>query len=130
MLSYTESDHTLDCAVVRARDLPAMDAAGVADAFGMVNIVTGYGTVKQKKWFRTRTVHGTVHPEFNETVRFLGVEPEELAQSTLYVVVLDDDRYGHDYLGAAKVALGPVRFDCVVVGSAVGDVCVCVPVNL
>lgn len=108
VLSYAESDHTLDCAVVRARDLPAMDTAGLADPFCKVNIITEYGTAKQKKWFGTRTVHKSINPEFNETVRFLGVEPEELGNSTLYVVVLDDDRYGHDYLGAARIHLGPV----------------------
>lgn len=113
VVSYTEADHTLDCEVVRARDLPAMDAAGLADPFCKVNIVTEYGTAKQKKWYSTRTVHKSVNPEFNETVRFLGVEPEELATSTLYVVVLDDDRYGYDYLGAGRVRLGPVyHADC------------------
>lgn len=86
-----------------------MDSSGLADPFCKVNIITSYGTVKQKKWFGIRTVHKSVNPEFNETVRFLGVEPEELAGSTLYVVVLDDDRYGHDYLGTAKVQLGQVR---------------------
>lgn len=111
VLRYSEADHTLDCAVVRARDLPAMDTAGLADPFCKVNIITEYGTVKQAKWFRTRTVHKTINPEFNESVRFMGVEPDELAHAMLYVVVLDDDRYGHDFLGTAKVALGPVIND-------------------
>lgn len=70
--------------------------------------MTPNGMPKQKKWISTKTVHKTKNPEFNERVRFLGVEPEELGSSTLYVVLLDDDAYGNDFLGTAKVSLGPV----------------------
>lgn len=105
---YTETEHTLDCTIVRARDLPAMDHSGLADPFCKINIITEYGTIKQKKWMQTKTVHKTINPEMNETVRFLGVEPDELGNSILYVVLLDDDKYGHDFLGAAKINLGPV----------------------
>lgn len=55
-------------------------------------------------------MHKTRSPEFNETVRFFGVEPEELSMSTLYVVILDEDKYGSDFLGTAKIQLGPVSF--------------------
>lgn len=85
-----------------------MDSSGLADPFCKVNIITEYGTTKQKKWFSTKTVHKTINPEFNESVRFLGVEPEELGCATLYVVLLDDDNYGYDFLGAAKINLGLV----------------------
>lgn len=107
-LVYLESDHALDCALLRARDLPPMDNAGLTDPFCKLNIITEYGTIKQKKWLQTKIVHKTRTPEFNETLRFFGVEPEELCVSTLYVVVLDDDKCGHDFLGVAKIQLGPV----------------------
>lgn len=113
-LQYSESDHTLDCLLVRARDLPAMDNTGLADPFCKINILTEYGTTKQKKWYCTKTVHKSINPEFNESVRFLGVEPEELSNSTLYVVLLDDDPFGFDFLGAAKVHLGPVRISKII----------------
>ncbi len=107
-VNYSEADHTLDCSLLRARDLPAMDAAGHADPFCKINIITEYGA-KQQKWFFTKTVHKTTNPEFNEKVRFLGVEPDELIGGcTLYVVILDDDHYGHDFLGAAKINLSQV----------------------
>lgn len=107
-LLYSEADHTLDCSLLRARDLPAMDIATLADPYCKLNIITEYGTPKQKKWTQTKTVHKTRSPEFNETVRFFGVEPEELSMSTLYVVILDEDKYGSDFLGAAKIQLRPV----------------------
>jgi len=36
------------------------------------------------------------------------VEPEELGNSLIYVALFDDDKYGHDFLGAAKVCLSTV----------------------
>lgn len=107
-LLYSEADHALDCTMTRARDLPPMNSAATADPFCKLNIVTEYGTTKQKKWLATKTVHKTRSPEFNETIRFFGVEPDELGVSTMYIVLLDDDKFGHDFLGAAKIPLGPV----------------------
>lgn len=37
------------------------------------------------------------------------MEPLELGNSLLYVVVLDDDKYGHDFLGAARINLSTVH---------------------
>lgn len=107
-LLYSESDHALDCTMIRARDLPAMNRASTADPFCKLNIIPDTGVPKQQKWLVTKTVHKTRNPEFNETARFFGVEPEELSISTLYVVLLDDDKFGHDFLGVAKIPLGPV----------------------
>ena len=59
---------------------------------------------------RTKTVHKTKNPEFNETVTFLGIEAEELVNAILYIVLLDDDKYGHDFLGAAKLNLSAIIY--------------------
>lgn len=109
-VSYRESVHSLDCIMVRARDLPAMDAAGLTDPYCKVNLVTPDSITKYSRWLRTKTVHKTRNPEFNETLQFVGVEPEELGGSSLYVAIFDDDKYGHDYLGGAKIALSPVSW--------------------
>lgn len=110
-LTYCEMEHTLDCSLLRARDLPSIvgtDLTCPPDPYARLNIVTQYDKLKQNKWLQTKTVHKTRCPEFNETVRFFGVEPDELATSILYVVILDDDKYGSDFLGTAKIYLGPV----------------------
>lgn len=107
-ISYREAFHSLDCTMVRARDLPAMDAAGLADPYCKLNIITPEAHTKYTRWQRTKTVHKTRNPEFNETLQFVGVEPEELGNSLLYVALFDDDKYGHDFLGAAKVCLSTV----------------------
>ncbi|XP_068159146.1 rabphilin-3A [Drosophila tropicalis] len=108
-ISYRENFHSLDCTMVRARDLPAMDSAGLADPYCMLNIITPEAHAKYTRWQRTKTVHKTRNPEFNETLQFVGVEPEELGNSLLYVALFDDDKYGHDFLGAAKVCLSTVH---------------------
>lgn len=107
-LLYTESDHLLDCSLLRARDLPPMDIASQADPYCKLNIVTEFGTIKQMKWIQTRTLYKTRNPVFNETVRFFGVEPDELRASLLYIVVLDEDKYGSDFLGVGKFPLASV----------------------
>lgn len=107
-LTYTESEHTLDCFLLRARDLPAIDITSPPDPYARLNIVTQCDKVKHKKWLQSRTVHKTRCPELNETLRFFGVEPDELVTSFLYVVLLDDDKYGSDFLGMAKINLGLV----------------------
>ncbi|GAB0095638.1 rabphilin-3A [Sergentomyia squamirostris] len=108
VLNYDESNHTLDCSVIRARDLPPMDSAGLADPFCKINVVSVDGVVRQQRWMKTKTVHKTRNPEFNETATFLGMERDELNRSILYVVILDEDKYGHDFLGTAKIILSQV----------------------
>lgn len=109
LLIYTEAEHTMDCSLFRARDLPAIDITCLPDPYARLNIIMENGTPKQKKWLQTRTVHKTRSPEFNETIRFFGVEPDELATSILYVVILDEDKYGSDFLGTAKIQLATVE---------------------
>ncbi|XP_037935358.1 uncharacterized protein LOC119669516 [Teleopsis dalmanni] len=108
-ISYRENFHALDCTMVRARDLPPMDAAGLTDSYCKLNIITPEGNTKYTRWQRTKIVHKTRNPEFNETLQFVGIEPEELGNSLLYVTIFDDDKYGHDFLGAAKVSLSTVH---------------------
>lgn len=104
-ISYDESRHCLDCSILRARDLPPMDTQSLADPFCKANVITGDSKFKYTKWMKTKVAHKTINPEFNETFNFIGMEPEELADSILYVVVFDDDKYGHDFLGACKFSL-------------------------
>jgi rabphilin-3A len=85
-----------------------MDSAGLADPFCKLNIITQEGNLRHKKWDRTKTVHKTKNPEFNENIKFCGISPEDLGNLALYVVLLDDDKYGHDFLGCTKILLSPV----------------------
>lgn len=111
-LTYNKCEQTLDCFLLRARDLPTIVGTDITcppDPYARLNIVMR-DRLKQKNWLQTRTVQKTRCPEFNETVRFLGVQPDDLVISILYVVILDDDKYGSDFLGTAKIHLGPVSY--------------------
>lgn len=85
-----------------------MDNLGLADPFCKINILQPSGELRHVRWMKTKTAHKTRNPEFNETITFIGVEPEDLGSSYLYVFILDDDKYGHDFLGGTKLALLPV----------------------
>lgn len=109
-VAYDESNHCLNCVILRARDLPAMDSTGLTDPFCKVNVITtaspGYEQMfKYAKWVKTKVVPRTINPEFNEPFSFIGIGPDELELSILYVLVLDNDKYGHDLLGIGKFKL-------------------------
>lgn len=108
-ITYRSQADCLEAIIVRARDLPSMDAAGLTDPYCKLNIITAEGITKYTRWQRTKTVHKTRNPEFNETMQFVGVEAEELGNSLLYVAIFDEDKYGHDFLGAAKICLSTVQ---------------------
>ncbi len=104
-LNYNESNNTLDVAILRARDLPPMDSMGLADPFCKLNIITIENCLRSSKWLKTKTAHKTKNPEFNETLTFIGITLEDISNCSLYVVLLDEDKYGHDFLGSTKLSL-------------------------
>lgn len=113
-INFDESQDTLFCTLLRARDLPPMDAQGLSDVFCKLNIITPENTLRHTRWQTSRISHKTNNPEFNETFTFIGISMEEMALSALFVVLLDDDKYGNDFLGATKISLGLVRDQIVI----------------
>jgi rabphilin-3A len=107
-INYDESTDTLYCTLLRARDLPPMDAQGLSDPFCKLNIITAENTLRHTRWQKSRVSHKTNNPEFNETFSFIGMSSEDMSVSSLFVVLLDDDKYGNDFLGATKIGLGLV----------------------
>lgn len=108
VLSYNKQEEVMHCSIIRARDLRPMDANGLSDPFCKLNLVSAEGNCRQVNWSRTKTVHKTRNPEFNESITFAGVCEENLLTFWLYVVLLDDDKYGHDFIGTAKINLAMV----------------------
>lgn len=70
-LRYDPVVQCLQCKVERARGLQPMDIHGLADPFCKLNILP-IETVSTTKRLRTKTVHKTRDPEFNETLNFYG----------------------------------------------------------
>lgn len=108
-ITYDESQDTLLCIIHRARDLCAMDSTGLSDPFLKINIITAENTLRHTRWQKSRVAHKTINPEFNENFTFLGLSMDEVSNSSLYIVLLDDDKYGNDFLGAAKISLSAVN---------------------
>lgn len=45
------------------------------------------------------------NPEFNENLAFYDISEGDLASRSLHVLVVDDDQYGHDYMGEVRIKL-------------------------
>lgn len=105
---YKENYNLLEATIVRARDISAMDSAGLTDPFCKLNIITADGNPKYLRWQKTHTIHRTRNPEFNETIQFVGVEGNEMTDAIFYIILYDDDKYGYDFLGCAKISLSTV----------------------
>lgn len=63
-INYDESQDSLFCTILRARDLPPMDSAGLSDPFCKVNIITAENTLRHTRWQKSRIAHKTNNPEF------------------------------------------------------------------
>lgn len=63
-INYDETQDSLFCTLLRARDLPPMDSAGLSDPFCKVNIVTAENTLRHTRWQKSRIAHKTNNPEF------------------------------------------------------------------
>lgn len=105
-LTYDQLTSTLHCTVYRAKNLIPMDIAGLSDPFCKLNIVPD---AKPATRLRTKTVHKTRNPEFNENLTFYDISESELAKKALHILVFDDDKYGHDYMGEVKINLAKLR---------------------
>ncbi|KAK9746657.1 C2 domain [Popillia japonica] len=105
-LSYDPVTITLHCTVYRAKNLIPMDINGLADPFCKLNILPN---AKTSTRLRTKTVHKTRNPEFNENLTFYDLTENDLMKKSLHILVLDDDKYGHDYMGEARINLAKLR---------------------
>ncbi|XP_060533212.1 rabphilin-3A [Cylas formicarius] len=105
-LNYDQMSSTLHCTVYRAKNLMPMDIAGLSDPFCKLNILPN---AKVSTRLRTKTVHKTRNPEFNENLTFYDITENDLATKSLHVLVVDDDRYGHDYMGEVRIKLAKLK---------------------
>ncbi|XP_018054000.1 PREDICTED: rabphilin-3A [Atta colombica] len=104
-LRYDPADQCLQCKVERARRLRPMDIQGLADSFCKLNILP-VGKASTSRRLRTKTVHKTRDPEFNETVNFYGTTETDISTGkALHILIIQDDPSGQDFLGEARFPL-------------------------
>ncbi|KAF4527374.1 hypothetical protein B566_EDAN017230 [Ephemera danica] len=94
----------LHCCLHRAKGLRSMDINGLCDPYCRAQLLPVAGG-KACAPLRTKTVHKTREPEFNETLAWCRVTETDHARKTLHLVLFDDDKYGHEALGAARLHL-------------------------
>ncbi|KAL0267358.1 UNVERIFIED_CONTAM: hypothetical protein PYX00_009650 [Menopon gallinae] len=92
----------LHCTVHRVKGLRGTDIHGLADPFCKLALIPLSG---KSKYSRTKTVHRTINPEFNETVSFYGVTEVDVQRRMLHIMVLDDDKCQNSFLGEARIPL-------------------------
>ncbi|OXA64450.1 Rab effector Noc2 [Folsomia candida] len=108
--SFTESG--TGCALINngggngGEGLTPMDIDDLADAYCLLKLIPARF---QGGHHRTKTVHKTLNPIFNETVTFYGLPLNQLAWQTLQINVIDDDRWARDCLGFASIPLHRIR---------------------
>ncbi|XP_065324465.1 rabphilin-3A-like isoform X1 [Gordionus sp. m RMFG-2023] len=105
-LLYDSINNALHCTIHRAKGLKAMDSNGFSDPYVKLHLLPGAG--KSTK-LRTKTAHKTLNPEFNETLTYFGITEEDMMKKTLRLSVLDEDVFGHDFIGETRVPLKRLR---------------------
>lgn len=104
-LLYDRHSGCLHCRLLRAMGLKSTDINGLADPFCKLNLLPA-GNKNNR--LRTQTIHKTCNPEFNESLTFYNITDGDMATKALHVLILDDDKYGHDFLGEARIQLSGV----------------------
>ncbi|VDI05098.1 rabphilin-3A [Mytilus galloprovincialis] len=101
-LLYDSNDNALHCTVVRARALKAMDSNGLSDPYVKLHLLPGASKANK---LRTKTIHKTLNPEWNETLTYYGITSDDMIKKTLRLAVLDEDAFGYDFIGETRIPL-------------------------
>ncbi len=54
---------------------------------------------------RSKTVYKNLNPQFNEILHYDGITDEDLDAKMLRLTVLDEDKFGFDYIGEYRLPL-------------------------
>ncbi|XP_055327613.1 rabphilin-3A-like isoform X2 [Paramacrobiotus metropolitanus] len=101
-LMYNATQCTLQCRIIRARNLKAMDRNGLSDPYVKLHLLPGASKSNKQ---RTHTINKTLNPVFNETLTYYGMTDDDMARKILRLAVLDEDTFGHDFIGETRVPL-------------------------
>lgn len=58
---------------------------------------------------RTKTINKTLNPQWNETLTYYGITEEDMRKKTIRLSVLDEDKFGFDFLGETRVPLKTLK---------------------
>ncbi|KAL5017555.1 hypothetical protein ScPMuIL_007144 [Solemya velum] len=101
-LLYDSVNNALHCSIVRARGLKAMDSNGLSDPYVKLHLLPG---ASKSNKLRTKTIHKTLNPEWNETLTYYGITEDDMLKKALRLAVLDEDAFGFDFIGETRLPL-------------------------
>uniref|UniRef100_A0A8C1GNF7 Synaptotagmin-7 n=1 Tax=Cyprinus carpio TaxID=7962 RepID=A0A8C1GNF7_CYPCA len=103
-VGYNFQDSTLTVKILKGQDLPAKDFSGTSDPF-----VKLYLLPDKKHKLETKVKRKNLNPHWNETFLFEGFPFEKVVQRTLYLQVLDYDRFSrNDPIGEVSIPLNKI----------------------
>lgn len=79
-----------------------MDRNGLSDPYVKLHLLPGASKSNKQ---RTKTVNKTLSPVFNETMIYYGITEDDINRKVLRLAVLDEDMFGHDFIGETRVPL-------------------------
>ncbi|CAI9715995.1 double C2-like domain-containing protein beta isoform X1 [Octopus vulgaris] len=105
-LLYDADNNALNCTVVRGKNLKAMDMNGFSDPYVKLHLLPGASKANK---LRTKTIHKTLNPEWNETLTYYGITEEDVAKKAVRLSVLDEDPIGYDFIGEYRISLSQLK---------------------
>ncbi|XP_029951596.1 rabphilin-3A isoform X1 [Salarias fasciatus] len=104
-IGYSFQNTTLTVKVLRGQDLPAKDFSGTSDPFVKIYLLPD-----KKHKLETKVKRKNLNPHWNETFLFEGFPYEKVRERTLYLQVLDYDRFSrNDPIGEVSIPLNKVE---------------------
>uniref|UniRef100_A0A8C2JXM9 Synaptotagmin-7 n=1 Tax=Cyprinus carpio TaxID=7962 RepID=A0A8C2JXM9_CYPCA len=104
-LGYSFQDTTLTVKILKGQDLPAKDFSGTSDPFVKIYLLPD-----RKHKLETKIKRKNLNPHWNETFLFEGFPYEKVRERTLYLQVLDYDRFSrNDPIGEVSIPLNKVE---------------------
>ncbi|XP_047195825.1 synaptotagmin-7 isoform X6 [Hippoglossus stenolepis] len=104
-IGYSFQNTTLTVKLLRGQDLPAKDFSGTSDPFVKIYLLPD-----KKHKLETKIKRKNLNPHWNETFLFEGFPYEKVRERTLYLQVLDYDRFSrNDPIGEVSIPLNKVE---------------------
>ncbi|KAF7701935.1 hypothetical protein HF521_001218 [Silurus meridionalis] len=104
-VGYSFQDSTLTVKILKGQDLPAKDFSGTSDPFVKIYLLPD-----KKHKLETKVKRKNLNPHWNETFLFEGFPYEKVRERTLYMQVLDYDRFSrNDPIGEVSIPLNKVE---------------------
>ena len=101
-VEYVQSLQQLKIHLISASNLPACDSNGLSDPYVKLHLLPGIAKATK---LRSKTIYKNLNPKFNETLQYDGINLHDLDEKTLRLTVLDEDKFGFDFIGEYRLPL-------------------------